>query len=312
MPRWASNTWLSAPPLFTGGSGGVLGPSFALISPSNGAASVDAETPLRLAVYTTDTPVSVIVSVNGVTAYFAGVFSAGWKGIDRDFAGRKFLEIVPTAGFAEKTLYRVTAAATDASSNVTQASWTFTRDAAVATYGGTNLLTEEAWLLSPMEIFLNLEPLRQMLLQQVLRDEASSITNRNAIAARAIYQLAFETEISALLNGWVARNAAATKVRIVQRRPALALAQRVDAFRGSIDQGMASLFASGLLPREYRNNLADHLDSLLYSYRVSAAATLLFLARAAEVAAVEAPPVVNPTLYDGGLGSELPLGIGGE
>ncbi len=282
MPSWTSSTWLAAPPLFPAGtSGAPLVLTLAL--PLNNSVNVPLTAPIRICAFAEDQASSIAIYVNGVVVYNNADFINGYHGFVRDFANRRFLELAPHDGFVPGKTYTVLVEANDFTAALTTAGWTFTAIGTDA-YTGNSLLMLEDALLTPLTRFLELEPVRQMLLQQALINTTTNTPNRDNVAARALYQLAYESEISAALNPFAALNKAALESVIPTKRPTLELAALVESFNGRIELGLTQLFNSGAFPREFRNNFADYLESLLYSYRVSAAATLVFLACAIEQA----------------------------
>lgn len=282
MPRWISSTWLSNPPLFPAGAGGASGPVFALASPLNNAINVPLSSPIRIAVFSTVDPTpTVTIALNGTLAYALGSFVNGYAGFRKEFAGRSFIELAPLAGFTPGKLYNVSVEASDTLPTTTTTAWTFTTLPSTS-YMGNALTNLERWLLTPLQRFLELEPLRQLLIQRALVDELANMPNRDNVAARALYQMAYESEISAALNPFASPNEDALASAIPTKRPTLELSTLLEGYTGRIQAGLAQLFESGAFHRDFRNNFADYLESLLYSYRVSAAATLVFLACAIE------------------------------
>jgi hypothetical protein len=271
---------MNSPPLFPAGTPDTP-VILSLAQPLNNAVNVPLSAPIRIAAYPDSLALILTIYVNGENIYNNVSYQAGYYGFVKVFGGRKFYEFAPRNGFEPGKLYTVRVVAYDG--DVTEAIWSFTA-IPTASYAGNALLPLERALLTPLTRFLELEPVRQMLLQQVLIDTNSNVTNRDNVAARALYQLAYESEISAALNPFAALNKAALDSIIPSKRPTLALATLVESFSGRIELGLTQLFNAGVFPREFRNNFADYLESLLYSYRVSAAATLVFLACAIEAA----------------------------
>jgi hypothetical protein len=289
MPVWGANDWLNVPPLFDAGAGDTGGPVFALLSPGHGLPSVAPDAPIRICVYGTGGTPSTEVRVRGVLVYDDGIVSDDYAGFGKEFAGRLFIELVRRTPFAPSTPVTVHVTATHATNFVvTTTSWAYTI-AQETGYTGNELLTEEAWLLTPMQRFLDLEPLRLFMLSNVLVPEKGYVANASNVAARAIYQYAYESEVSSALNPFMRRNESALETRIPTRRSVLELSTALDAYERSYATGMAQLFASGAFPREFRNNFSDYFESLLYNYRVSAVCALLLLARAIEVADTNTP-----------------------
>lgn len=289
MPAWGANNWLSSPPLFDAGAGDLGGPVFALLSPTHGSPSVSPYAPIRLCIYGTGGTPSTQVRVQGVLVYDDGFVDDDYVGFSKEFAGRLFIELTRRDPFPPSTQVTVHVTAEHATNFVvTTASWAYTL-AQVVGYTGNELLPEEAWLLTPMQRFLDLEPLRLFMLNNALVPEKGYVANAANVAVRAMYQYAYESEVSSALNPFMRRNDEALETRIPTRRSVLELSLALDAYERSYAVGMAQLFASNAFPREFRNNFSDYFESLLYNYRVSAVCTLLLLARAIEVADTNTP-----------------------
>lgn len=264
----------------------------ALLSPQDGAINVPLSAPLRVAVYAPAgvSTANLLFTVNGADPL------PGAAGPVTDFGGRRFYEVSLPPDTPPGALIRVTFDVTDTLAQSAYAAWSYTLLPEQGLYAGNAILPAEAWLLQPFQTFLELEPLRLLLLSNALRDTEGSAGNRDGIAVRVLYQHAMRSDISTTLNPFTKPHAEALTSVIPSRRSALELATLLDGYKHRIDQGLAQLFESGAYPRELRNNFADYLGSLLYSQRVGAACTLLFLGRAIEVAA--STPYVQ-TLPDG-------------
>lgn len=276
--------------------GGGAGPVITLQLPAPQATQVSPTGSVRFAVFSANSAPSIVVRVNGAVVY-DGTFALPYRGFVKRFANRTFVEFAPLTRHVPGSTLTVVVEATDATVPVTTNSvWTY-HVVDPEGYQGNALLEEESWLLQPMQRFLELEPVRLLLLQRVLKDNAPALGNPQAIAARVLYQLAYETELSALLNAFTSPNAAALQVSVPWRRSAYELQTVLDGYTGRINRGVQQLFDAQALPREYRNNLVDQLGSLLYSYRVAAVAVLVLLARAVEVysARAGASPLPTPT-----------------
>lgn len=309
MPNWGSASWMNSPPLFPAAVG-ASGPVLALISPQDGAINVPLSVPVRVAVYASAGIASATLActVNGAAPAPPGIV-----GPTTAFAGRTFYEAALPATTPPGALIRVTFTVTDTLARTASAVWSYTLAEESGAYTGNGVIPAENWALQPMQIYLELEPLRQALLAAALRDTAGTVTNRNNVAVRVLYQNAMRSDISTTLNPFTKPNAVALASSIPTRASAFELAQVVDAYKQRIDAGLAQLFESGAYPREFRNNFADYLGSLLYSQRVGAACTLVFLGRAVEVAALT--PQVH-TMPDGAtdlddLASTLAANLGG-
>lgn len=290
MPRWGASNWLNSPPTFSPVLVGNNLPFGVLRFPTANATQVPEDTIIRIGGFDPDDDLVhalTVVSLDGVMIYDGtnGEFTAGYVGHVKDIGGRRVIEFAPNIVFAYGSTHRVTAHFEDNLGNATDDAWTFTVRLNPGCYAGNNLLPLEALILSPMQRFLDLEPLRLLLLNQAIVDTGGSTANRDNLAARALYQMAYDTEISGILNPYTRRDDAAIATRLCNKRPTLAMSQVLDGIRPGLERGIESLFSQGALPREYQSNLTDYLDSMLYSYRVSAACCAVFLARAVENAA---------------------------
>lgn len=283
MPDWHSQQWLAAPPKFAPGID-ANGPVYALLSPLPGSSYVPANAPIRACVYAEGGALDATLTVNGAVAYASYAFSSSFAGFARVVFGRLFIEVVPRVPFPPGKTVWVTLSVEDLNTSLTTSThWSFT-PIAVEDYSGNALLPAESWVLAPCTRFLAVEPLRLWLLENVLDDTRGVPEVRNNVAARAMYQLAYETEISAALNPFMRPDARALATRLPTKRSALELAQMLEGYEAAFDAALVQLFSSGAFPREYRNNFSDYFGSLLYNYRVSAVCALVLLARAIEVA----------------------------
>ncbi len=278
MSDWGITAWMAQPALFPAGDG------HADVSPQNGAVNARVTTPIRFVLYADPLPDPVTITVNGVQIYDGTAFGGGYVGLALKRFGRLYFLFRPSEPFAEDQ--RV-----DVATN-TGLAWSFRTLRGTSTYPGNALLEPESWLLQPFDRFLDFEPVRQVFLQQVLR---APTPNRDNVAVRAIYQLAFDTEISAVLNPLFLPDRAALDVTIAAKRPTLELDPVLQAYAGRIDRGLEHLVGDGALTRDHRNSFADYRASMLYTYKVSAVAVLLFFARAVE-AALNAGTIDDPRI----------------
>lgn len=297
---------MNSPPLFPAAAGST-GPVLALLSPADGAINVSRATPIRVCVFA---PAGV--SVAGITFTVDGQTPApGAAGPETPFAGRTVYQIALPPTTPAGALIRVNAEITDTLARTASAAWSYTLLPEAGVYAGNDILPAEALLLTPMQIYLELEPVRQALLANAVRDTAGTLSNRNALAARVLYQTAFSSDISSTLNPFIRPNAQALASGIPTRRPLLELADVVDSYKKRIDAGLAQIFESGAYPKEFRNNFADYLGSLLYTQRVAAAAALVLLGRALEVVATTPVPSLQTTDMDI-LAANLAASLGGD
>lgn len=283
MPNWQSQQWLNTPPKFAPGID-ANGPVYALLSPLPGSSYVPANAPIRACAYTTSGLYDATLTINGITVVSPFGIQKDCAGFVLNRYGRLFIEVVPAEPLPPGKTAWVHLAVQDVDTGfTTNVHWSFT-PIAESDYTGNALLPAESWLLGPCTRFLAVEPLRLWLLENVLDDTRGVPEVRNNVAARAVYQLAYETEISAALSPFTRPDERALATRLPTKRSALELAQMLEGYEASFDAALVQLFSSGAFPREYRNNFTDYFGSLLYNYRVSAACALVFLTRAIEVA----------------------------
>jgi len=133
-----------------------------------------------------------------------------------------------------------------------------------------------------MTTFLDLEPARQVLLQSALQPQTRAIAQRGNKAARVVYQEAFATEISTVLNVFEVRNEAALRTVVCERQRVTAIDAQLQEIQLRIRDGLRSLFSLQALPNYYKGDFNDYLDSTAYRYRVSLVANLVLLARLTE------------------------------
>jgi hypothetical protein len=283
MPNWQSQQWLNTPPKFAPGVD-ANGPVYALLSPLPGSSYVPANAPIRACAYAASGALDATLTINGVTVLTPSGMHGDYAGFVIDRYSRRFIEVVPRAPFPPGKPVWVHLSVEDlGTAQTTNVYWSFT-PIAESDYTGNALLPAESWLLGPCTRFLAVEPLRLWLLENVLDDTRGVPEMRDSVAARAIYQLAYETEISAALSPFTHPDERALATRLPTKRSALELSQLLEGYEASFDVALVQLFSSGAFPREYRNNFTDYFGSLLYNYRVSAVCALVFLARAIEIA----------------------------
>lgn len=259
------------------------------------------------------------IFVDGVTVYVEEEpFAPGFVGSLVAYAGRVFITVTPTAPIPAGTTTRVTVQATHPSTETqNEVSWNFTTRPAKS-YSTSVVEGSEA----PLGLFLEVEPLRLFLMDRILDPSVPLLEeSRSTVAARAIYQAAYSTEISASLAPYQKPDASTLSTPIRARASSLQLARDLEALAPQYERAVAQLTSRGVLPREYRDNFADYFDSLVYHYRVSAVATLVLLASAIERAATEGTLGAvlqlsgDQSLYDLQLSgdlSEFSLGLSGD
>lgn len=316
MPRWGTPEWTAVPLVAPSTGAPPRAPAFLERFPTPGAVNVPAATPIRVIAFDPDIdlePTTYRVTINNTLAYDGNTdtIHPDYRGVATTFSRRRIVELAPKTPFAPGTLVRVDVEVSDALAAHSTSTWSFTVERDTTCYDGAGILPPEQWVLEPMLDLLELEPLRRYLLEIVLRAEVvPGEVSRRAIAARALYQMAFDTEVSSVLNPYFFPDAPALAVPVCQKRSTLEIAQLLEGYEGRITRAIQQLTDRNVLPRTYRTALADYADSMLYTYRVSAACVLVFLGRAAEVAARTAP-TPGSSGFTNGLGGPLPLQLGG-
>lgn len=222
------------------------------------------------------------ITVNGVVAY-SGVsgFSPEYTGTVTVTGGSLVIQLFKLGGFSYDETVTVTAYIADTSAlNVTD-TWSWKVRANPLCYPGTAPLPIELLIQQPISMFIGLEAARQALFDSVLKT-TTAVRQPGNKAARVIYQLAFSTELSTVLNPYNLKNKDALKTTVCERENILKTDQRLATVSAPIKLGIQELYNKRALPQEYVTGFMDYLDSALPSYRVSLVANMVLLARAYE------------------------------
>lgn len=283
MANWGNAQWMTNPPSYPYPdlSPGTSFFSNELSYPQNGARNVPRTTVLRAVAYdpydVSTTPEILFDGVDIIANPDPRFTGAGglWAGV-KIIALYTRVPFEPrsahTVEFRWKTPYDIAYRAA------------FTVEDAGSPYDGNGATALEQLLVTPCTRFLELEPVRQLLLQIALRDTANPPLNRDYIAARALYQVAYDTELASLLNPYALQDNSALLTSVPQKRRTLDMLTAMQPFQNRIELGIESLFARQALPSEYRRAFRDALDSMLFTYPVAAAIVAVMLARAIESA----------------------------
>lgn len=228
-----------------------------------------------------DTSTTLIV-INGVTAY-SGVsgFSPEYTGTVNVTAGSLVIQLFKLGGFNYEETVTITASISDTTALSTTDTWSWKVKANPLCYGGNAPLPIELIIQQPIELFIGLEAARQALFDSVIKTNVA-VNQRGNKAARVIYQLAFSTELSTVLNPYNLKNKDALKTTVCERENILKIDQRISTVKEPIKLGIQELYNKRVLPQEYVTGFMDYLDSALPSYRVSLVANMVLLARAYE------------------------------
>jgi hypothetical protein len=150
-------------------------------------------------------------------------------------------------------------------------------------YTGLNPLEIESAIQQPLTAVLDLEPVRQVFINNALKVQDTAIANELNKATRVIYQHAFSTELSTVLNPYILRDENALASIVCERQNTLLIDQALTVYKERIRAGFQALFNQGSIPEELLNAFVDYQDSTIYSYRVSLVAIALLLARSIEL-----------------------------
>jgi hypothetical protein len=231
--------------------------------------------------YNLDTATAQIV-INGELAYLGSSgFQPGYTGRVTYNAGSLIVLVARLGGWEFDEVVTVSAEIYDLTSLYTSDTWSWTVRANPICYTGVAPLPIEIKIQSPMDSFLEIEVARQVLFDNVLK-LGRNVPQQGNKAARVIYQLAFETELSTILNPYNLKNKPALETTVCERENILVVDAQLQTIRGRIQAGIESLFTLQALPQAYVTGFTDYLDSTLPSYRVSLVANMVLLARAFE------------------------------
>jgi len=227
---------------------------------------------------------SIALLINGVLAYdgISG-FAPGFTGKFTYISGVSTLLVTSFSGFEYNQLVTIHLNAQDAASHILDSTWSFTVRDNPTCYAGNQPLPIEVALQSPMETYLNLEPFRVLMLNTALRPGPKAITSAGNKAARVIYQLAYSTELSTVLNSFDEKNARAITSKVCERQTTLEIDRALHTRKKELPPAVLAFKARGLVPDPYLRAFNDYLDSALYTYRVSLVANMLILARYLEI-----------------------------
>lgn len=126
----------------------------------------------------------------------------------------------------------------------------------------------ETLLLSPFQT-ASLEQLRAMTLQFSVSQVAANK------AARAVLQMAFETELSAVIADYVPTSDDVIQSLLCTRRKYLDIDQDLKSVAFLIDPALQALKSAGVLPDEYLRLFNSHINNTQPKYRVCAICALV-------------------------------------
>jgi len=292
MPDWGTMPWGFGP---WGGAPAVpepVNPPYIIDRvPAPNSTEVNEEAPIFVRFYDIDlnlNPASVQLTINGVLAFSGGVFTSGYVGVYSFTAGVYLVRIFKIGGWGYDSTVTVTGYAEDTTFfplSVTD-TWSWRTRSNPICYSGLTPLAIETAIQSPLVTFLDIEPARRLFLDNALIVDplrTRAIPNQGNKAARVLYQIGFETEISTVLNTYRLRNAAALKTVVCERNNLLLIDAALMKTHEQLKTGIQSLFSLGALPETYISGFLEYLDSTIPTYRVSIVANMILLAKSKEL-----------------------------
>jgi hypothetical protein len=220
------------------------------------------------------------IYVNGTLAYTASAFEPGFVGRAGYNAGRFLVQIAAVTGYTFGSTVTVHATIPG---EVTD-TWSWEVRSNGICYSGLTPLPIELAIQQPMTTFLEVEPIRLALMNAAIQSTSTTAAQQTANKqARVVYQWAFETELSTVLNPYALKNANALRSIVCERQNAAIVDRDLLALKDRAQAAINSLYTLRALPKEYTTGFLDYLDSTVYSYRVSLAANMVLLARAVEL-----------------------------
>jgi hypothetical protein len=227
---------------------------------------------------------SILININGRLVYSGALgFAPNYVGTTRTAAGTYTVQFTYTRGFLFGQTIKFYAYAADLAGNFTESYWDWRVRLNNAVYNGFQPLPIEVAIQQPFTTFLDLELFRQLFLSNALQPQNAVISNAGNKAARVMYQLAYATELSVILNPYNLKNAEALATRVAERQRALTITTALYKFRQHLDRAMSALQQLGALPESYTRGFVDYADSSLFIYRVSLVANMLLFAKAYEL-----------------------------
>lgn len=223
------------------------------------------------------------VEIDGKAAYGGGQFLNGFVGQSSFVAGVFALQFVNPLGWPYNTSIPVRAYIENSLGECVDETWSWTTQVDPICYSGLTPNQTELDIQQPLQTFIELEFIRQLLLKSVLKVGRLPITNANNKAARVIYQIAYSTELSTLLNTYATRLDEDLQTTVCEREKAIVTDTSLFKFESRIRASIKTLTNRGLVTREYVNTFNDYLDSTNYNFRVSLVANLIITAKAIEL-----------------------------
>ena len=222
------------------------------------------------------------ITFNGVAAYNGTNFLNGFYGTTNYFNGLFTIQILSPYGWDYDSAYSTFAKIKNTSGECLEDTWIWYTASDPACYSGLTPVPVESLIQQPLDRLLAAEQLRTLLFVNVLRTTNKAVNNGPNKAARVIYQTACATELSALLNQYVARDAPALKTNVCERENSVIVDNKIMPYKDIIIQAIDALQLKAFITREYVNTLHDYLNSTNYNLRVSLMCNLVILSKLLE------------------------------
>lgn len=291
MPGWGIGGWGFTP---WGGAvpaalPGANPPYIVLRLPDPGTELVPPDAAIRVGFFDLDLNLNTLstrIYINGAVAYSGATgFTAGYTGTAQFIAGVYVVYLAKLVGWGYGQTITVRGYIEDAGGLIADDTWSWTTLENPICYTGLSPLQCEIDIQSPLTTYLDLEPIRLQLFDVVLKlaTYPASSRNRENKAARVIYQQAFSSELAPLLNSRVAKNTKALAVVVCEKQRVIVINDALEPLKDRLQAAITQFYNTRALGSEYMGVLNDYLESLIYSYRVSLACNLVFLAKAIEL-----------------------------
>jgi hypothetical protein len=262
-------------------------PSIVVRIPAPNEINIDANASVTVAFFDPDVDLdtaTALIEANGEVAYSGGTgFSPGYIGVVDFFEGVLKVQFIKVGGWGFDTQVEIHASISDISSMSVDDTWTWNTALNPICYTGLSPIPIEIAIQTPLVNFVELDQIRRLLFDSVLRSNGSAITNRGNKAARVIYQVANDTELRTTLNTFVPRNEAALKTTVCEKERLLVVYDKLSKFDKILQQGIQSLVNKDLITPAYIGSFMDYFDSTLFKYKVSLAANLILVAKSIEL-----------------------------
>lgn len=225
---------------------------------------------------------TVLLEINGDTVY-NGAFASSYVGSVNYTAGAFSVQAVKLEGWGFDQTITVRGKISDSAGHTVDDTWKFNTRPNPICYAGLDPLAIEQAIQNPMTTFLTLEPLRKRFMSSALKTQEKSINNKGNKAARVLYKLAFDTELSTVLNPFGLRDEEALNTIVCERQNTKVIDTELSTLDRVLENAILELGSLGGFTDDYIRTFNDYKDSTLYSYRVSLVANLLLAAKSKEL-----------------------------